>query len=794
FDPHPPRPRRLQLSSEPADVRDHKFRVHSLKTVGMCLLSCDVCDRVIVSTTMTQWGYRCESCGIDVHKSCMMLANTNLPFRYVVSPKDGSSGYLVVQPSRTGLPSFGKLYVNLQGVHVCSKYCKPCDNVHAANVFEGDTYCRLSVDGMRHETKEVYKSANPVFDDRTCFDITNRDTAFQLEVVDLATNVAVGSMTVLLFELLQMDADDVVRSCVTWCPLLESFHASSQFNCPKTSFPLKLKANVVGHARLTLHYAEAKQKLLLYVPKQRMVLQGREEKDFSVETLKTNMDRLARVLRLAPWLEQQYLAIITWKRPVHSGAVLILFAAACLFVDAEHMPVFGFALAIAYMLHTLWQRVTGAYALQWAAYDDDVMEGTRLFRPVATLLAAVVDAELPPTDSASSSSVPYVFVRVVYIPNDSDQDDSGLISSGGDEYLVGRTHAVRHTARPTWRDGSNVVSHLAPPGLFRPNAPPKKEHVFRNVHVSWPQAQQQRNCKPTTDYHTLVYPLLQAAKHFDNGRELLVPWTAFPGLLRFDVVETNDAGVCDTVLGSTTPLPLVQFIHADEATLTLPLVLCHSNSTNSSLSTSSSTSLTVRLKVQLPDPNPTPHKQPDGAARPADKKWSTYVRDALAEKDAKAATLGTTLFGAFWKAKDTTTMVQNAVGRVCATVVCTQNLFNWTHPWKTATVFAACVGGAILFSIVQARYIILVAGILEFVAGLREDRPPSNTARNVLWNFISSLPTDTDLIQAYDDQRKEYVATRTSAEVADAVACRRLKLQALWVGTVQVKMEHDRTW
>ncbi|RHZ18384.1 hypothetical protein DYB37_007988, partial [Aphanomyces astaci] len=327
-----------------------------------------------------------------------------------------------------------------------------------------------------------------------------------------------------------------------------------------------------------------------------------------------------------------------------------------------------------------------------------------------------------------------------------------LISSGGDEYLVGRTHAVRHTARPTWRDGSNVVSHLAPPGLFRPNAPPKKEHVFRNAHVSWPQAQQQRNCKPATDYHTLVYPLLQAAKHFDNGRELLVPWTAFPGLLRFDVVETNDAGVCDTVLGSTTPLPLVRFIHADEATLTLPLVLCHRNSTNSSLSTPSSTSLTVRLKVQLPDPNPTPHKQPDGAARPADKKWSTYVRDALAEKDAKAATLGTTLFGAFWKAKDTTTMVQNAVGRVCATVVCTQNLFNWTHPWKTATVFAACVGGAILFSFVQARH------------------------------------------RAYDDQRKEYVATRTSAEVADAVACRRLKLQALWVGTVQVKMEHDRTW
>ncbi|ETW01571.1 hypothetical protein, variant 1 [Aphanomyces invadans] len=731
------------VSSDPAEVvvRDHKFRVHSLKSVGVCILSCGVCERVIMSTIKTQWGYRCEGCGIDVHKGCMMLANTNLPCprqdqdssgsnndnddgiddrsvlkrdRYVVSPKDGSSGYLLVQPplSANPLPSFGKLYVNVQGAHMCSKHCNAAENLHASNIFDGDTYCRLSVDGVRHESKEVYKSADPVYDDKSCFDITHRDTTLLLEVVDLTTNVPVGSMSVLLFELLQMDADEVMQSLPTPRFVHTSLHGSTLFNRAKTTFPLKLKSQVVGHVHVSLHYAEEKQKLLLYVPKQRMVLQGREEKDFSVETLKTNIDRLARVLALVPWLEQQYVAIITWKHPVQSGVILAWFTAACLFLNAEYLPASFFLVAIAYMLYTLWQRLTGAYLLKWVAFDEDVMESSRLFRPVASLFVAVLEASYPPKEMAPSSTAHYVFVRANYLPNDMDVNDSGLVYSGGDEFVIGRTHAVRQTPHPTWRDGSNVVSHLTPPGLFRPNTPPKKEHVFRNAHVSWPT--HTTNGAPVTDYHTLVYPLVQAAKRFDNGRELLVPWTAFPGLLRCDLVQVAEtspghAVTGEIVLASTAPIPLVRLVDSDEETLTLPLVL------NSKVSTAGDeeprASLTVRLKMQLPPRNPSSSASRVGAG-PAEKRWSKFVQDALAEKDAKT-TLSTTLFGALWKAKDTTTTVQNAIGRLCATVVCTQNLFNWTHPWKTALVFGVCVGGSLLFSFVPARYLILVGGLLE---------------------------------------------------------------------------------
>ncbi|KAF0693925.1 Aste57867_15145 [Aphanomyces stellatus] len=793
-------------------VRDHRFRVHSLKSVGVILASCAVCERVIMSTTKTQWGYRCEDCGIDVHKSCMMLANTNLPCpnrdyamaddddengmaprpprpRYVLSPRDRTGGgYLVVQPDEPPKLTFGKLFVNLQGVHVCSKACR--GNDHATNVFAGDTYCRLAVDGMSRETKEVYKTADPVFDDKTCFVITHRDATFQLDLVDLNTNVSVGSLSVLLFELLQLDADDSVRAVAS--------HLSMRGNAPEVALlahgqplPLKLKHAVVGLARISLHYEEEKQKLLLYVPKQRKVLQGREEKEFSVETLRTNMDRLGRVLQLAPWLEQQYLAIITWKHKPRSAIVLVLFTFVCLFLNAEYMPALLFYLALVYMLHTALLRLKGDYLTKWIAYDEDMMEQTKLFRPVATLHAAVLDADVPPARKDSH----YIFVKVLYLPNDADQDDLGLVYSGGDQFLVGRTHSVRYTPHPKWRDASNVISHLSPPGLFRANAQPKKEHVFRNAHVSWPHVHD-CTCQSCTtssvaakgvDYHTLVYPLLQAAKHFDNGRELLVPWAAFPGLLRFEVYSTQDdsggGGAVPETLVATATVPLVRVVGLTEKTLSLPLEI-HNDTDGQHRA--GDMNLTVRLQIKLPVTS-------RGVASAAEKKWSNFVIEALAEKD-KASTLGTALFGALWKAKDTTKMVQNGIGRLCATVVCTQNLFNWTHPWKTALVFAVCLAGAILFSIVPARYIILFGGLMEFVAGLREDRPPSNTARNILWNFISSLPTDMDLIQTYDVQRTQYVEERTKVEKIENAACRRLKFQALWMGTVVAKMEHERAW
>ncbi|OQS00822.1 hypothetical protein ACHHYP_02408 [Achlya hypogyna] len=819
--------------------QDHKFRVHTIKTVGVRILTCVVCERVIMSTVKAASGYRCEECHVDVHKACMMVANTTFPCAgagasgdkvptMASSPTGGpflsppsfrkpaaktQGGYLMLQPPETTTaPTFGHLFVHLKGIHLCSKDCVGDD--HAVNVFEGDTYCRMSFDGLMHETKEVYKTADPVFDDKICFLVTNRDASFRLETIDLNTNAVIGEMRILLFELLQADADRVIDA-TPWLEPVKRLATSMRPPDPHVALYASRKAALaaetyalhhgakerersVGHVHMRLRYVEEKAKLLLYVPKQKVLLQGREEKEFALETLKLNIDRLNHVVQSIQWLEQEYLALIGWNEPLTSGVVLLFFCAACLRLDAEYFPAVFFFLLQGYMLHTLVGRLSGQYVQSWVAHDDpDVVERSRLYRPIATLCVAVVEAAFGPVFLAEKARKEnmYTYVKVVYRPNDADQEDTtGLVASGTTACFVGRTHIVRTCARPIWRSVASIVSHISSTTPTNQKALFKKEHVFRNVHASWPHRVATCSCQPCAsgskggvDHHTLVYPLLQAAKTFDNGRQLLVPWSAFPGTVVLEVYNySEDQPQIETFVGCVI-VPIASLTAVDETTVTLPM----RTPTDEPLE---ECSLTVRLQLRLPATTPTDCPRSSIVGTPGERKMSQFVLDALHEKDKASSSLGSALFGAFYKAKDTTKTVQNAIGRLCATVVCTQNLFNWTHPWKTAAVFLVCTAGAVLFSIVPARYLILISGLLEFAAGLRKDRPPSNTVRNILWNFISSMPTDSDLMQAYSAERTIYATKRANDEAVQLEVTRRLKHHALWMGSILTKGEQDRVW
>ncbi|OQR82229.1 hypothetical protein THRCLA_11034, partial [Thraustotheca clavata] len=425
--------------------KDHKFRVHTIKSVGVRILTCVVCERVIMSSVKASTGYRCEDCHVDVHKACMMIANTTFPCsgsittdtegniptmaasptsQSLSSPTFGmttSEGYQVLQmPHVSGPqpPTFGKLYVHLKGIHLCSKDCQ--DFEHAVNVFEGDTYCRMSFDGLVRETKEVYKTADPVFDDKSCFVVTNRDATFRLEVIDLNTNAIIGEMKILLFELLQADADRVIDSLPWLQPLKQiattvsppepevELYKTQHLNGAATDATkmtetyqlknkLKDKDRLVGMVYMRLRYVEEKSKLWLYVPKQKVLLQGREEKEFAIETLKLNIDRLNHVIQSIQWLEQEYLAIICWKDWTKSSVILFTFCFACLRIDAEYAPALIFYLMLAYMAHTLINRLTGQYIQSWVSLDDpDVIERTRLYRPIGYAWIAVVEAQFSP--------------------------------------------------------------------------------------------------------------------------------------------------------------------------------------------------------------------------------------------------------------------------------------------------------------------------------------------------------------------------------------------------------------
>ncbi|KAG6620381.1 uncharacterized protein IUM83_16309 [Phytophthora cinnamomi] len=64
----------VPTEGEISTTNAHKFRVHQLKSIGLAIPVCAVCDRSIMNALKSIWGYRCELCGIDVHKGCMMKA------------------------------------------------------------------------------------------------------------------------------------------------------------------------------------------------------------------------------------------------------------------------------------------------------------------------------------------------------------------------------------------------------------------------------------------------------------------------------------------------------------------------------------------------------------------------------------------------------------------------------------------------------------------------------------------------------------------------------------------------
>lgn len=89
----------LSIMFQPMEINasQHKFRIHSIKSSGMKLLKCAVCDKLIVGLRA---GYRCQICGLDVHQNCMLrgsakfqcqLQASNSPSEHRLLPRTKSN-------------------------------------------------------------------------------------------------------------------------------------------------------------------------------------------------------------------------------------------------------------------------------------------------------------------------------------------------------------------------------------------------------------------------------------------------------------------------------------------------------------------------------------------------------------------------------------------------------------------------------------------------------------------------------------------------------------------------------
>uniref|UniRef100_M4BMY5 Phorbol-ester/DAG-type domain-containing protein n=1 Tax=Hyaloperonospora arabidopsidis (strain Emoy2) TaxID=559515 RepID=M4BMY5_HYAAE len=861
----------------------HKFRVHQLKSIGLAIPVCAVCNRSIMNALKNVWGYRCELCGIDVHKGCIMKAAVQCECvaQELLSAgreKRERRGVTFRVLNDSVLRPAGELFVNFRGLHLCTKHCR--DNFHAKNIFVGDTYCRLSFDGIVHETSPVLKSADPMYMETLCFKVRHPNSVFRIDVIDFSTDQCIGQFGVSLFQLLQREADNFVRTNPILASLRDHLRYLSLNNAMnqaaindswaalpiltdeercKLSSPQGSKlrpGEEIGFALVDLEYVEHKKDLLRVRANNNSYLLEREEKEFSVESLRNTVDRLGRAAKIFQGIDAEYASVISWKNKKKSAVCFLLFVYGCVVADFEYALFYVFGAVLVYMLYRLHVRLEGAYAARWIGYEEyelEQEEQQKLYRPLADLHVAVHEAHLfDETDNLliesqarmkdfSLSKLGY-YVLIKYRPNDKQHEagDIALIPSGYDETTVAWTDVVGRSQHPVWRKNSLLSAGTVLAAKLRKTSP------FRNFNVSWCHDPKTCTCGQCSayrqsleetvpasatvtscgvDHHAYYFPIPQASRKNCSGRDDLVPWTSFPGLLQFDLCISSSGEAKETpdLVAATTTIPLRSLLEQDgnSIELQLPLSSIPMPKADDSfpdlvtesvgkqdgdylvarvgfyIPTESSTSSngkgllneTCQRETGLVVPNAVQKKRLDGHV---ERNFSEFVCENMVQKE-KSNIIGANLFDAFWKVKDTVKQLQTEIGRACGALACAENLLNWTHPWKTATSFAVVAAMALVFSVVRGRWAILIFGLTEFGAVFVDDAPASKRVKKILWNYLSSLPTDQDLIELYEPERAVYLERRQAQLEEDKEIAARLRYHASWIGTVSTKAESDRS-
>ncbi|KAL4132907.1 hypothetical protein PRIC2_003236 [Phytophthora ramorum] len=871
----------VPTEGEISTTNAHKFRVHQLKSIGLVIPICAVCDRSIMNALKSIWGYRCELCGIDVHKACMMKATIQCecvaPEVLSTAQEEKEHGGINFRVLTDGAARpAGELFVSFRGLHLCTKHCR--DDFHAKNIFEGDTYCRLKFDSIVHETSPVLKSADPMYMENLCFKVRHPNSTFRIEVIDFNSDQCIAQLNVTLFQLLQREADKLIRTNSMLISLREPLRHVSLNNetnqaaindswaaVPvltdqdhyKLSSPLTSKSQPdekLGYALIDLEYVERKEDLLRIRLDNDSSLLEREDKEFSVESLRVTIERFGRAVKIFQGIDAGYASIISWKNKKKSAVCFIVFVYGCLFADFEYTLSYIFGGVLLYMLYRLHIRLEGAFVARWIGYEEyelEQEEQQKLYRPLADLHVAVHEANLSDeTDSllresqsrlkdVSSSKLGF-YVRIKYRPNDNQTDPGDIVlnPSGYEETIVAWTNVVGKSRKPIWR-----ISSLPSTPNTMPTAKLRKVLPFRNFNVSWRHdprtctcdqcAAYQRSIKEETqasvgaqscgvDHHAYYFPIPQASRKNFSGRDDLVPWSLLPGILQFDLgISLNgEAKETPDLIAATATIPLRSLLMPGKKSSEMVLPLSSFSTPSSPDDPSSQNTekpegdcLLVRVELRVPEGSnmssndkllqhekcetqevrpaqltTTRKKRP---VRHVERSFSEFVCESMIEKE-KSKIIGANLLDAFWKVKDTIRQLQTEIGRACGALACAENLLNWTHPWKTATAFTMVAMLTLVFSVVRGRWAILVFGVTEFGAVFIDDAPTSKRVRKILWNYLSSLPTDQDLIELYNPERAVYMKNRKAQQQEDEQVAVCLRYHALWTGIISSKAEGDR--
>ena len=165
-------------------------------------------------------------------------------------------------------------------------------------------------------------------------------------------------------------------------------------------------------------------------------------------------------------------------------------------------------------------------------------------------------------------------------------------------------------------------------------------------------------------------------------------------------------------------------------------------------------------------------------------------------------------------------VVQNTLGSIIDLIEGVVNILNFTDPYKSSTIFAGLVPVLILFCIIPTRYIVLSAGLVQYLVtfinrygeslGIKSKKNPNivedeglqsegdegkpSPFKVKITNAIRSIPTNEDLRKTYFWESRQLGTEEAKKYAVEKRESRLKKLwKAKWHSSANILVQDNRT-
>jgi hypothetical protein len=783
---------------------------HLLRAVSIWLpATCSVCSKIMMGRNQ---GFHCEVCDIHCCSDCRLnvdfqiscgsgaarrAVESSLQSRFsisnilsVVAPvaegylekkaldSDDKNGSTAPNSSHGLINAFkeqqepGIGCLKLQFVKACLfERAVPADtelddvieSSKTRGLQRGDYYARVSWTGSKQSsrTRNLQSTGNLLFNSREMrFDVAHYGIEYRLEVIDAATDTAVGTALISTQGMLQQQRDLMVtESGASVLQFLQgpirfegkrrltlelrtdvkngfspAFFVSSKYNRTASSDGKTQPGDISGWIEVLVGLEEDVGRL--YGREHPFECPPRPPADLNMINFQNHIARIGALLADAKTGLDKYNYMVSWKNPSLTILSLIIFVIFCLRFNAEYSGSLPFFFLILCMLHFAWNRGQGGIKnrfirkeIEACRKEGDVSVNYTLHRPIGSIDVAVLrgkhlrSRELGLTGKIGCQ----IYWDPVRYGNESTKKaTTSLDKAAASNHQIGSTDS-HYTAEPVWdeihdSDESRRLKQLLP----------SKGDFFESS-------------QDITDSRALQFPILQPFKvmkssmndsnRYLNGR--LEPWATSPGAVVFEVRFQdilNSLPGFDDVLGEVA-IPFSKLAEAGEISgwfkvlevgvtrvapgedeaLIKPSPAAPSGENADSVAGNETPQIFLALKWTPPDTTTEPTETDREASVVIQEE---FVRSSIISRANKVDLVGSSI-GALNTALGiggNVQFVQNTLGSLMDILEGIRNAFNFTDPYKSSVLFALLVVIWIFLALIPTRFIVLLAGLAQYAA------------------------------------------------------------------------------